>query len=125
MSHDFLLYSGAGIVMAWGIAHIIPTQSVIRDFGELSEDNRRIITMEWVAEGLALAFVGALAVLVAAFGEPHSSTGVLVLRACAGMLLVLASWTFVAGRRTSIVPIRLCPLVLLVSAALLFLGTLR
>jgi hypothetical protein len=96
---------------------------VVRDFGELSEDNRRIITMEWVAEGLALAFIGALALLVAAFGEPHSSTGVLVIRACAGMLVILAAWTLWVGGKTSIVPIKICPLVLFTAAVLLFLGT--
>ena len=54
-----LLYLGATILIVWGIAHIIPTRNVVAGFGPLSEDNRINITMEWVAEGLALAFVGA------------------------------------------------------------------
>jgi hypothetical protein len=38
---------------------------VVAGFGPLSEDNQINFTMEWVAEGLALAFVGVLAALAA------------------------------------------------------------
>jgi hypothetical protein len=55
-----LIYLGAAILFVWGVAHIIPTRNVVAGFGPLSEDNRINITMEWVAEGLALAFVGGL-----------------------------------------------------------------
>ena len=64
MLNTILLYLGAAILVLWGVAHIIPTRNVVAGFGALSEDNRINITMEWVAEGLALAFVGALVALV-------------------------------------------------------------
>jgi hypothetical protein len=55
-----LIYLGAAILFVWGVAHILPTRNVVAGFGPLSEDNRINITMKWVAEGLALAFVGGL-----------------------------------------------------------------
>jgi hypothetical protein len=38
----------------WGIVHLLATKGVIAGFGELSADNRHIITMEWIVEGVAL-----------------------------------------------------------------------
>jgi hypothetical protein len=52
MTASILLYIGSVIIILWGVAHIIPTKSVVAGFGSLSIDNFRIITMEWVAEGL-------------------------------------------------------------------------
>jgi hypothetical protein len=59
MTNDILLYAGAGVIFLWGAAHVARTRGVVAGFGELSPDNRRIITME----GLALCFVGALVFL--------------------------------------------------------------
>ncbi len=123
MLQNILLFSGAGIVTIWGIAHIIPTRSVVKGFGELSEDNRRIITMEWVAEGLTLVFIGTLVFLVTLLGGPPDPVSVLVTRVCALMLLTMAAWTAVTGGRTAIVPIKICPLVKSIVAVLFFLGT--
>ena len=123
MLSNVLLFLGSGIVILWGIAHIIPARSVVKGFGELSEDNRRIITMEWVAEGLTLIFIGALVLLVTLQGGPPDPVSVLVTRACALMLLTMAAWTFVTGGRTSIVPIKICPLVKSSVAVLFVLGT--
>ena len=61
---DVLLYIGSTVILIWGIAHIVPTKSVVKGFGGISEDNIRIITMEWVAEGLTLCFIGLLVLLV-------------------------------------------------------------
>ena len=73
MLNNILLYLGAAILFVWGVAHIIPTRNVVAGFGALSEDNRINITMEWVAEGLALAFVGALVALVTLVGGSQRS----------------------------------------------------
>jgi hypothetical protein len=118
-----LLYLGAGIVILWGIAHIVPTRSVVKGFGELSEDNRRIITMEWVAEGLTLIFIGTLVLLVTLQGGPPDPVSVLVTRVCVLMLLTMAAWTFLTGGKTSILPIKICPLVKSIVAVLFLLGT--
>ena len=122
MSDTILLYLGAAILFAWGVAHIIPTRNVVAGFGPLSEDNRINITMEWVAEGLALAFVGALVALVTAAGGANDPVGRTVIWAVVAFCIVMGGWTFIVGRHSSIVPIRLCPLVLAATAVLLVLG---
>ena len=78
--------------------------------------------MEWVAEGLALAFVGALVALVTLLGGANDPVTQVVVWAVAGFCIVMGGWTFIIGHRSSIVPIRLCPLVLAVAAVLLVLG---
>ena len=124
MFDTILLYLGAAILFVWGVAHIIPTRNVVAGFGPLSEDNRINITMEWVAEGLALAFVGALVALVTAAGGASDPVGGIVVWAVAAFCIIIGAWTFIVGRRSSILPIRLCPPVLLVAAGLLVLGNL-
>ena len=122
MLNTILLYLGAALLVLWGVAHIIPTRNVVAGFGSLSEDNRINITMEWVAEGLALAFVGALVALVTALGGPNDPVARFVVWSVVGFCIVMGGWTFIVGRHSSIVPIRLCPLVLAVAAMLLVLG---
>ena len=122
MLNSVLLYLGAAILFAWGVAHIIPTRNVVAGFGPLSEDNRINITMEWVAEGLALAFVGLLVALVTMVGRANDPVGRIVVWAVVGFCGIMGAWTFIVGRRSSVLPIRLCPLVLAVAAALLSLG---
>jgi len=117
-------YLGAALLVLWGVAHIIPTRNVVAGFGALSEDNRINITMEWVAEGLALAFVGVLAALVTAAGGPNDPVSGVVVWAVVAFCIVMGGWTFIVGRRSTILPIRLCPLVLAVVACLLALGNL-
>ena len=124
MSDTILLYLGAAILFVWGVAHIIPARNVVAGFGPLSEDNRINITMEWVAEGLALAFVGVLVALVTAAGGANDPVAVVVVWAVVAFCILMGGWTFIAGRRSSILPIRLCPLVLAVVAVLLVVGNL-
>ena len=58
MVNIVLLYVGAGLTAIWGIAHLFPTSSVVKGFGEISADNKNIITMEWIVEGVSLIFIG-------------------------------------------------------------------
>ncbi len=118
-----LIYVASLVIVAWGIAHIIPTRSVVAGFGTLSPDNRQIITMEWVAEGLALAFIGLLALGVTWSEGIDSSGAEFVYRASAIMLIVMAGWTALTGAKTSILPIKLCPLVKTGAALLLLVGS--
>jgi hypothetical protein len=118
MASDILLYVGSAIIFLWGLAHIAVTRSVVEGFGTLSADNRHILTMEWVAEGLAFWFIGALVLLVRLGGGCGTPAANLVYRASAGMLLVMAVWSGLTGARTSILPMKLCPVVKTVVAAL-------
>lgn len=112
-----LLYCGSIVIFSWGVGHLIPTRSVVAGFGQISRDNTRIITMEWILEGLTLCFLGvlvALAALVIGSGEPATR---LVARAAGGMLLVMATVSVFTGARTAVLPMKLCPVVKSVVAA--------
>lgn len=123
MINAILLYVGAGVITVWGIAHIIPIRSVVAGFGQISQDNRRIIIMEWIAEGLTLCFIGLLVLFVTIFVGPRNPASNIVYWASAGMLVVMAALTASTGARTSIVPIKICPAVKIAVAILFLLGT--
>lgn len=115
-----LLYFGAVLIFAWGVGHLVPTRNVVAGFGELSADNSRIITMEWILEGLTLCFLGVLVALVAfTFGADEAATR-LVARVAGGMLVGMAVVSLLTGARTSILPMKLCPAVKLVTAIAFF-----
>ena len=61
---EALAYLPAGVTAAWGVAHIMPTGRVVAGFGNLSTDNRLILTMDWVAEGFRLVLLGVLVAVV-------------------------------------------------------------
>lgn len=122
MLNDILIYIGSVVIIIWGIAHIVPTKSVIAGFGPVSQDNKRIITMEWIAEGLTLCFIGLLAIFITATGGSQNPVSRNVYRASALMLIVMAVLTGVTGARTSVIPIKICPAVKTVVAILFFLG---
>ena len=119
-----LLYTGSAIIFLWGIGHIIPTKSVANGFGQISEDNKRIIVMEWIAEGLTLCFIGTLVFLVTIFGGPLNPVSRIVFRSCCVMLLIMATLTLNTGAKTSIKPIKICPYVKTSVALLFLLGSL-
>ena len=123
MINDILLYIGSMVIILWGIAHIIPTKSVVNGFGVISEDNKRIITMEWAAEGLTLCFLGVLVLLVTILGGSQNPVSIIVFRIVAAMLVIMAVWTLFTGARTSIVPIKICPFVKTAVAVLFVLGS--
>ncbi len=122
--HTILIYIGSVVIMAWGIAHIAPTRSVVRGFEPLSADNRRIITMEWVAEGLTLIFIGGLVLVVTLAKEADDGAAIIVSRASAIMLLIMAAWSSLTGARTSILPMKMCPFVKSAVALLFLIGSL-
>ena len=124
MVNEVLLYIGSGIIILWGIAHIIPTKSIVGGFGAISEDNKKIITMESIAEGLTLCFIGVLVLLVTLLAGSQSQAAFIVYLACAVMLLVMAILTLLTGARTSILPYKICPVVKTVVAVLFLLGSL-
>ena len=123
MINDILLYTGAGIITLWGIGHIAPIKSVVSGFEPISEENRRIITMEWAAEGLTLCFIGVLVLLVTILGGSQNPVSLLVFRICGSMLVIMAIWTALTGARTSIIWIKICPAVKTAVAILFFLAS--
>jgi len=85
--------------MLWGIAHIVRTKAVVSGFGSISQDNKRIITMEWIAEVLMLCFIGLLVLFVTLWGEARNQTLMIIYMASFAMLVIMAALTSVAGAR--------------------------
>ncbi len=121
--NETLLYIGSIVIILWGIAHIIPTKAIVNGFGEISEDNRKVLTMELIAEGLTLIFLGVLPLLVTLLVGVKDRTAGIVYLACAVMLLVMAVLTAMTGSRTSTIWYKLCPAIKTVVAVLFILGT--
>ena len=121
MQNHMLLYIGSVLTIIWGIAHLFPTKSVVQGFGDISIDNRRIITMEWITEGVALIFIGALVGAVTVVDPNHEvSTAVYTISVIG--LVVLAVVSLFTGFRISFLPFRLCPFIFTLSAALIYFG---
>jgi hypothetical protein len=121
MINQVLLYSGSAFVLLWGIAHLFPTRSVVSGFGDVSIDNKRIITMEWIIEGVALIFIGSINAIVTAIDHTDSiSLGVYL--SSGVILVVLAIVSFFTGFKISFLPFKLCPVIFITSAVLIILG---
>jgi hypothetical protein len=118
---DALVYLGGAIVAFWGLAHTLPVKAVVAGFHLTSVDNRRILTMEWLAEAVSLVFLGALVVIVTATG---GSSVALVQRSVATVLFAMAGLHALLGARTAVRPMQICPVVLGVSGALVLAGSL-
>lgn len=120
--NDALLYLGGVLAVLWGTAHLFPTIRVVRSFDPITSDNRLILTMEWIAEGILLIFGGVLVVVMTArFGAGHVSTQTVAVGAAA-MLLVLAVVSAFTGGRVDFIMYRLCAPIFVVSAALMLAG---
>jgi hypothetical protein len=121
--NDTLIYVGSAIIIIWGIAHLIPTKQIIKGFGEISADNKKILAMEVISEGLTLIFLGVLPILITTCGDAQSLTAHIVYYAEAGMLLVMALVTLLTGSRTPVIWYKLCPAVKVITAAFFVLGS--
>jgi hypothetical protein len=121
MLKQVLLYSGSAFLLFWGIAHLFPTRSVVAGFGGISDDNKRIITMEWIVEGIALIFIGSINAIVTAIDHTSSISSGIYLSSVV-VLIVLAIVSFLTGFKISFLPFKLCPVIFMTSAVLIILG---
>ncbi|HSA51266.1 MAG TPA: hypothetical protein VLH10_14330 [Yinghuangia sp.] len=115
---EVLAYAAAGLVGLWGVTHAIPTRAVVAGFGEISQDSRRVLVQEWLAEAVTMWSLAALVIVVTAVGA-GTSTADWAYRVIAGTLLVLAGLTALTGARTSVVWFKVCPVLMTGSAVLL------
>lgn len=114
-----VIYIGSILIVIWGIAHLVPTKSVVNGFGSITADNKKIIIMEWIAEGVSLIFAG---VLILAVSITSGLENLKIVRYyVAGFLIVLAVISLFTGARTKIIPMKLCPLVKTIAAILIIL----
>jgi hypothetical protein len=121
--NQILLYLASAIALLWGISHLFPTRSVVAGFGDISVDNRHIITMEWVIEGVALIFIGVLVATVTYIDFTAAvSTAMYVVTAVT--LIVLAVVSLFTGFNVDFLPFKLCPFIFSAAAVLILLGAL-
>lgn len=119
-----LLYAGSAIILIWGTAHLFPTGNIVRGFGAISQDNKRIITMEWLAEGVAMCYMGISCILVTLIAGRAAAASVLVYLSTAITLFVMAIMGWLTYARTPVIPMKLCPWIQSLSALLLIGGAL-
>jgi hypothetical protein len=117
------LYIGSGLTILWGISHLFPTKSVVNGFGDISKDNRHIITMEWIIEGVSLIFIGVL-VLVVTIINPYTQVSNAVYITSSIGLIVLAVVSLFTGFKVNFFPFKICPLILTVSSVFILIGAL-
>jgi hypothetical protein len=121
MPASIVLFTASGITALWGIAHLFATRGVVRGFGEISLDNKRIITMEWIVEGVALLTIAAFVAAATAI-DPASAVAAGVYLVAAASLLVLAAVSLFTGFKIAFLPFRLCPFIFSLSAVLILAG---
>ena len=121
MSSLIFIYTGAALTIIWGVSHLIPTKNVVKGFGDISEDNKNILTMEWINEGATLIFTGAMLIVVSII-DPASPVSEYVYILSIIMLIALAVISLFTGFRVNFLPYKLCPIIFTSSAALVFLG---
>ena len=118
MINSILLYISAAMLVFWGIAHLIATRSVVKNFGHVSPDNKKIIAMEWINEGIFLLCIGAVIAVLTYFGYKNDVSIVLYL-ICFVALNILALVSLFTGFNIRFLPYRLCPLIFITSAFLI------
>lgn len=121
MINLIMLYLGAALTALWGVAHLFPTVSVVKGFGAISADNQRIITMEWIVEGVSLIFIGVLVASVTTI-DPMSTVSKAVFLLSAIGLFVLATVSLFTGFKVNFLPFKLCPFIFTASALLILAG---
>lgn len=116
-----LLFIGGALTLLWGISHLFPTSGVIKDFGNISFDNKMIITMEWITEGMTLIFLGILTTIVTMI-DSKSRLSKTIYVSISVMLFALSILSLFTGFRVNFLPYKLCPLIFSTSAILILIG---
>ena len=122
MVNQVLLYSGSAFVVIWGIAHLFPTKSVVEGFGDISIDNKRIITMEWIIEGVSLIFIGVIVATVT-YIDYTDVIAKIICWISFVMLNTLSIISLLTGFKINFLPFKLCPVIFTTSSILILLGS--
>ncbi len=122
MVNQVFLYLGSLFLLFWGIAHLFPTRSVVKGFEDISLDNKRIITMEWIIEGVSLIFIGAIVASVT-YIDYTSVISKTIYWISFGMLNTFSIVSLLTGFKISFLPFKLCPVIFTVSSILILLGS--
>jgi hypothetical protein len=121
MINQILLYLGAAFLLFWGIAHLFPTRAVVNGFLDISLDNKRIITMEWIIEGVTLIFISVVVCSVT-YIDYTSLISKTLYWICFIMLNVLSIISLLTGYKVDFLPFKLCPVIFTTASILILLG---
>ena len=121
MLNKIFLYIGAALPFIWGIAHLFPTKSVVKGFGDISVDNKRIITMEWINEGAALIFIG-FVVAAVTYVDYTNTVSNLIYTISFLFLNILSIISLMTGFKINFVPFKLCPVIFTGSSIMILVG---
>ncbi|MFX1376186.1 MAG: hypothetical protein ACFFA0_10260 [Promethearchaeota archaeon] len=123
MINYILILIGAILTMLWGISHLFPTKNVVKDFGDISQDNKHIITMEWLTEGVALIYIGILVLVVTLLEGSENPVSRLVYWLSSTMLFGLAILSLFTGFNVNFIVFKLCPVIFTASGILILIGS--
>jgi hypothetical protein len=123
MVNLILVFIGAILTILWGITHLFPTKNVVKEFGEISQDNKHIITMEWIIEGMSLIFIGILVLLISLLGGVNNEVKIYVNIISSVMLFSLAVVSLFTGFKVKFIVFKLCPVIFTSSGVLILLGS--
>src|SRR5512143_2936542 len=118
MNGNLVLYLASLLLVGWGVAHLFPTRSVVKGFGDISLDNQRVITMEWINEGATLIFIGVLTAAVTIV-DPMSLVARTVYWLAIIMLNTMSIISLFTGFKVNFLPYRLCPIIFTGSSLLI------
>lgn len=121
MINRILIFIGGFIPIIWGSAHLFPTKSVVKGFGAISDDNKQIITMEWIVEGIALIFIGIIVIGVTLIDQRSTVSGFIYIASFL-VLNELSIISFFTGFRVHFLPFKCCPIIFSGSSLLIILG---
>ena len=122
MINQVFLYLGSIILFFWGVAHLFPTKSVVKGFGDITADNKRIITMEWIIEGVALIFIASI-ICALTYIEYNAMISKTIYMISFIMLNILSVISLFTGFRIKFLPFKLCPVIFTTSSILILLGS--
>lgn len=125
MFRKFLIIIGCSLNIIWGSMHIINTNPVVNNFGNISIDNRNVITMEWINEGATLIFIGILVLLVTILSKDNNNTLQLVYLISGLMMFILAVISFFTGFNINFLPYKLCVPLFLTTGVFILQGAVR
>lgn len=118
-----LLLAGSALTAFWGVMHLVKTGPVVGGFEPLSDDNRHVLRMEWILEGVTLLFVAELVSAFTLWHGPDAPGSALVFRMSALLLLVMAAVSLFTGAKASPLPYKLCAPIFTTAAALILFGS--
>jgi hypothetical protein len=123
MGNRILLYLGSALPLLWGVAHLVPTRSVLNGFGDITADNRRTLAMEWIGEWVTLIFLGLFVVVVTLIDSSTRQAKAVYALAFA-MLNTLSLVSLLTGFKNRLIVFKLCPLIFTLSSLLILAGAL-